>query len=66
MQGRKAHQSQRLLTSCREQGHQQLLHLRGLFTVITSVPALSEMCSVQARSVEQKVRSKQMLSSTAK
>ncbi|VCW96490.1 unnamed protein product, partial [Gulo gulo] len=39
----------------RYQGHQQLLHLKGLFTVITSRPELSVILRVQDRSVEQKV-----------
>lgn len=54
------------LTSCRKQGKQQLLHLRGLMTRITSRPALSAILMVKALMGAHSLRSKQPFSSTAK
>lgn len=56
----------RSLTSCRKQGKQQLLHLRGLMTRITSRPALSAILMVKALTGAHSLRSKQPFSSTAK
>lgn len=54
------------LTCCRKQGQQQLLHLKGRMTRITSRPALSAMRMVNARTGAHSLRSKQPFSSTAK
>lgn len=54
-----------LLTSCRQQGKKQDMHLSGLVTVMTSCPKLSRMWMLKGRRGPQHCRFRQSFSSTA-